>query len=109
HVSCLTSCPFQLPYLPSFPTRRSSDLRERRRRDLFHRRGRPRLLGGDLRGTHRVGGERRNHDPSTQQRSRGVEPLLPRLLAPRLDRKSTRLNSSHRTSSYAVSCLKKKK
>src|SRR5207248_9421963 len=26
-----------------------------------------------------------------------------------LDRKSTRLNSSHRTSSYAVSCLKKQK
>src|SRR5207248_7205371 len=27
----------------------------------------------------------------------------------RIDRKSTRLNSSHRTSSYAVFCLKKKK
>src|SRR6266705_2343100 len=27
----------------------------------------------------------------------------------RLDRKSTRLNSSHRTKSYAVFCLKKKK
>src|SRR5207248_10947766 len=33
------------------------------------------------------------------------------LVAPgkRLDRKSTRLNSSHRTISYAVFCLKKKK
>src|SRR5437867_7757647 len=30
--------------------------------------------------------------------------LLPHLLP---DRKSTRLNSSHRTTSYAVSCLKK--
>src|SRR5437867_10041804 len=29
-------------------------------------------------------------------------------LTPRLDRKSTRLNSSHRTISYAVFCLKKK-
>src|SRR5207248_6677571 len=28
---------------------------------------------------------------------------------PRPDRKSTRLNSSHRTTSYAVFCLKKKK
>src|SRR5437867_13385799 len=28
---------------------------------------------------------------------------------PRVDRKSTRLNSSHRTISYAVFCLKKKK
>src|SRR5438094_5729584 len=31
------------------------------------------------------------------------------LQAPDLDRKSTRLNSSHRTISYAVFCLKKKK
>src|SRR5207248_6769881 len=30
-------------------------------------------------------------------------------LVPRIDRKSTRLNSSHRTISYAVFCLKKKK
>src|SRR5437867_4744860 len=30
-------------------------------------------------------------------------------LIPAKDRKSTRLNSSHRTSSYAVFCLKKKK
>src|SRR5438094_2725076 len=30
-------------------------------------------------------------------------------LAPLQDRKSTRLNSSHRTISYAVFCLKKKK
>src|SRR5438132_14306703 len=30
-------------------------------------------------------------------------------LAPQLDRKSTRLNSSHTVSSYAVFCLKKKK
>src|SRR5438105_12779538 len=33
--------------------------------------------------------------------------LLPRL--PNLDRKSTRLNSSHEWNSYAVFCLKKKK
>src|SRR5438094_4477315 len=32
-----------------------------------------------------------------------------RALAPCPDRKSTRLNSSHRTISYAVFCLKKKK
>src|SRR5690348_17748458 len=31
------------------------------------------------------------------------------LLAPALDRKSTRLNSSHPSISYAVFCLKKKK
>src|SRR5437879_8767541 len=33
---------------------------------------------------------------------------LSRLRHPRLDRKSTRLNSSHRCISYAVFCLKKK-
>src|SRR5438094_6305201 len=35
--------------------------------------------------------------------------LLRRLGHARRDRKSTRLNSSHRTISYAVFCLKKKK
>src|SRR5437773_9792900 len=35
--------------------------------------------------------------------------LLARLRAATLDRKSTRLNSSHITISYAVFCLKKKK
>src|SRR5207248_5613937 len=32
-----------------------------------------------------------------------------KILSAKLDRKSTRLNSSHRTISYAVFCLKKKK
>src|SRR5207248_11174811 len=95
--------------LPSSPPRRSSD-----------------LLVGLLRG-------RRRHllgvfvEASHLGRPRGVVPLrLPRarraglqrerhLLAPRqgghvrrvdLDRKSIRLNSSHRTISYAVFCLK---
>src|SRR5699024_12184726 len=35
--------------------------------------------------------------------------LLGRVVAERLDRKSTRLNSSHVSISYAVFCLKKKK
>src|SRR5438552_14241205 len=39
-------------------------------------------------------------------RDPGVERRLPRRL---LDRKSTRLNSSHQIISYAVFCLKKKK
>src|SRR2546429_9838483 len=44
---------------------------------------------------------------STSSRSRViVRPHLPR---PHLDRKSTRLNSSHGYISYAVFCLKKKK
>src|SRR5437867_10094976 len=45
----------------------------------------------------------------------GARSSSPRILLPqghlkrRQDRKSTRLNSSHRTISYAVFCLKKKK
>src|SRR5437763_11843263 len=38
-----------------------------------------------------------------------VVKTLPRLRKPVRDRKSTRLNSSHRCISYAVFCLKKKK
>src|SRR5437867_5012507 len=37
----------------------------------------------------------------------GIDP--DRIVVQGLDRKSTRLNSSHRTISYAVFCLKKKK
>src|SRR5688572_32734625 len=44
------------------------------------------------------------------RKSREVVPSLPELGRPRpLDRKSTRLNSSHSQISYAVFCLKKKK
>src|SRR2546422_3838830 len=39
----------------------------------------------------------------------GAEPLAHRRLEAPLDRKSTRLNSSHGYISYAVFCLKKKK
>src|SRR5437867_9586508 len=39
----------------------------------------------------------------------GVRPPPPAAPRHRRDRKSTRLNSSHRTISYAVFCLKKKK
>src|SRR5256885_11620820 len=39
----------------------------------------------------------------------GAEPNLLRAIGPGVDRKSTRLNSSHLVISYAVFCLKKKK
>src|SRR5437763_7190077 len=72
-------CPSYPPNLHSFPTRRSSDLLELPRR-VRNQRG---LL------------ERRVRAPA----------VVPH----RRDRKSTRLNSSHRCISYAVFCLKKKK
>src|SRR5437773_6599598 len=50
------------------------------------------------------GSERRRVLPASLQQSTGAA-----CRTPRGDRKSTRLNSSHITISYAVFCLKKKK
>src|SRR5438876_2435650 len=41
--------------------------------------------------------------------ARTIPPTEPRGISSRIDRKSTRLNSSHPSISYAVFCLKKKK
>src|SRR5690606_42150360 len=81
---------YHLGDLHSFPTRRSSDLAGRRR----DRRGPAQPL---------------LHRPGRGRRGRGLpgrRPLPAR--GPGLDRKSTRLNSSHVKISYAVFCLKKK-
>src|SRR5690606_42127808 len=75
------------PSLPSFPTRRSSD-----------------LLDGQ-------------HHPGLQRDRSALVPILPRIMHVQTepvrglvqDRKSTRLNSSHVKISYAVFCLKKKR
>src|SRR5690242_21587083 len=58
-----------------------------------------------------LGPQRREHDNDLHARAqsagnRGKEPAR---LAKSKDRKSTRLNSSHMSISYAVFCLKKKK
>src|SRR5437867_10488900 len=83
-------CPVAHPYLPSFPTRRSSDL------FLDVPMAVPLAvfiflfsfipLVGAVASGERDEGEQEDEE----------------------DRKSTRLNSSHRTTSYAVFCLKKK-
>src|SRR5207244_11949314 len=90
------------PYLHSFPTRRSSDLRIR----LFMRplgllarlveRRKARSFATDS-------ARFRHHDRTGAQW--GCCPKLPGASS---DRKSTRLNSSHQIISYAVFCLKKK-
>src|SRR5690606_40539354 len=87
--------------LPSFPTRRSSDLA-----------GALDLLGSGGRGrpgpVHLVGAAASHiqiHPGSGERVGERSEPLP----LPDLDRKSTRLNSSHVKISYAVFCLKKKK
>src|SRR5688572_33008391 len=49
-------------------------------------------------------------EPARSTASESVLPLINACIArPALDRKSTRLNSSHSQISYAVFCLKKKK
>src|SRR5699024_12452380 len=77
------------PLLHSFPTRRSSD--------LLH--GRPH---------HPLGRRERLGDRARPDRSRRQRPGGHRALHRVGDRKSTRLNSSHVSISYAVFCLKKK-
>src|SRR5689334_23588728 len=82
-----------LPSLHSFPTRRSSDLflvprqtsRSARDRKRLRSRARPHVPA-------------RSKRQNTDNRARNWSS----------DRKSTRLNSSHSSSSYAVFCLKKK-
>src|SRR5437588_7303947 len=92
-----------MPGLTSFPTRRSSDLAERRRREpRAHR-----LVGAFRRALH--------EDVASKERVER-EIFQPFVREPirhgreeRLDRKSTRLNSSHTVTSYAVFFLKKKR
>src|SRR5437870_11353143 len=89
--------------LPSFPTRRSSDLRIEG----------PRLREHDARSLRLEVTARRRESSGRGEDPRAVQGLgrpdggVPRL--PRRDRKSTRLNSSHVAISYAAFCLKKKK
>src|SRR5437773_8917463 len=75
------SCPRPPPHLPSSPPRRSSDL----------------CLAGTA-------------SPSCTSRREACPYIVsyPPLCRKSTDRKSTRLNSSHITISYAVFCLKKK-
>src|SRR5207247_10723622 len=85
------TCSLAPPALHSFPTRRSSDLAGGCRA-----RGRPQAIEDH-------NGENATQDARRQRahgRPEGEDGL---------DRKSTRLNSSHEWISYAVFCLKKKK
>src|SRR3712207_8052676 len=61
-------------------------------------------------GRHHLGHDRLDDGPCQRIRSSGVRPGDPEdAPTATLDRKSTRLNSSHANISYAVFCLKKKK
>src|SRR5207249_9929305 len=99
-------CSRDLLFLPSFPTRRSSDLDIGQLRGV--RRGArvdedvPDALGHEHPPIGREGQVPRDREPGSNGR-RGQSRHGTR------DRKSTRLNSSHVSISYAVFCLKKKK
>src|SRR5207248_11744657 len=82
------------PDLHSFPTRRSSDLT-----GVYEHAGKHQCLAP-------VGRWRRRSTPYHGSGSGGGTHETRSSAS--LDRKSTRLNSSHRTISYAVFCLKKK-
>src|SRR5699024_12460667 len=97
HIVCLRQCPDTLLVPPSFPTRRSSDLWAGETSELEYN------------------GQEYDWiflDEATQFTWRSFQ-FLGGLLRgvndfPKRDRKSTRLNSSHVSISYAVFCLKKK-
>src|SRR5207248_11105216 len=97
------------PPLHSFPTRRSSDLTidgMGGNDSITGGAGNDSLLGNDGADTI-LGGD---GNDTLQGDFSPVDSLSQRNYADSMeDRKSTRLNSSHRTISYAVFCLKKKK
>src|SRR5207249_11640496 len=102
-------CSFPPLYLHSFPTRRSSDLVAQRAL-----RAPPRACFMDILGPLGIGGERRNNlvrrvsqhqRPRVHRRHHGLPMVLDGRAAVDVDRKSTRLNSSHVSISYAVFCL----
>src|SRR5207253_3466182 len=93
-------------YLHSFPTRRSSDLLVLGLEDPKKAMGRKRLYG-----------IQENPEAIDSLKRMMSQRITPRLSPPdtahepkfhEIDRKSTRLNSSHVAISYAVFCLKKK-
>src|SRR5690606_42012041 len=97
------------PHLPSFPTRRSSDLAHGAQHTALGAGS-----GGDAEaamqpfGSEYGCGFRHGRAPA-RRRGCSEPPARWRVFRSGLDRKSTRLNSSHVKISYAVFCLKKKK
>src|SRR5207248_11010530 len=99
----------QHPDPPSFPTRRSSDLGGEEgtsgsRNGL--RQQRPNGWGERARPEHRVDDDLEGHGVQERDGTRQYTDAEQDGEVEPVDRKSTRLNSSHRTISYAVFCLK---
>src|SRR5437763_4066391 len=92
--------------LHSFPTRRSSDLGKEPEVSPSSRLIKnPRFLPAVATDRYLIKGSAEDHGSE-----RGLPTIRPLVATSAfVDRKSTRLNSSHRCISYAVFCLKKKK
>src|SRR5205814_10372498 len=107
----LSCCASDLPARPpvhSFPTRRSSDLVDGPARRSLEDGLRQDLAERDDHGHVRAELAKPGRPLGVAQ-ARGLEDRHARATpSGRPDRKSTRLNSSHLGTSYAVSCLKKK-
>src|SRR5690606_41238317 len=105
-LCCFFPSPRVLRHLPCFPTRRSSDL-------VFTAMPAANMLaalGARLAGAPKGTVVISHHSPAdTHNRLINAADGVTGSLGPVGDRKSTRLNSSHVKSSYAVFCLKKKK
>src|SRR5690606_42069704 len=93
--------------LPSFPTRRSSDLAKVDPHDLTAQRE-PAHGKGAQHARHGSGLHAAAVQPTPRPVAGQVEVAELAGVVGREDRKSTRLNSSHVKISYAVFCLKKK-
>src|SRR5207249_12210437 len=89
------------PHLLSFPTRRSSDLQTLMLLGFG-------TTGRDLTASFEISSVRAEVVESQKATHLDLIPKSPELRH-HVDRKSTRLNSSHVSISYAVFCLKKKK
>src|SRR5207249_9221913 len=107
-ISFYVHCSFTPSILRSFPTRRSSD--------LAIARGGARLFNADLASTLEDLARRPERMRELYaELAREMGPAMGGLMTERdgeearvVDRKSTRLNSSHVSNSYAVICLEKK-
>src|SRR5690606_41380732 len=107
--SVITLSPCDIRDLPSFPTRRSSDLTELpsgiRSRHIFSRELRRRLLDSGI--EEDLAQSLIFHLANGIFRAAGEKDAIDKQTLSMRDRKSTRLNSSHVKISYAVFCLKK--
>src|SRR5690606_40678635 len=94
-------------YPHSFPTRRSSDLFTGRKLQAIA--GFDRTRCGTKSSSTKASPSGGSKESTRRDSARQRLPLRPESDQPPIDRKSTRLNSSHVKISYAVFCLKKKK